>query len=126
MVLIIFLRGIVLEMNMRLHMNNRLANILFFVLFFICMNAKADTESKLIHKETIENQHRLMEESLRSLNEVDVEGGRGSINDTVLNSTGGVENTSSKDKKDNGFWKGFVNSLSMIFFVEFGDRVLSS
>lgn len=107
---------------MRLHMNNRLANILFFVLFFMCMNAQAE-DSKLIHRETIENQHRLMVESSRLLRDGDNNSGRGSLTDTnvIVNSniTGDVD----KNKKDNGFMKGFINSLSMIFFVEFGDRV---
>jgi hypothetical protein len=104
-------------------MNNRLANILFFVLFFMCMNTHAE-DSKLIHRETIENQHRIMTESLRSLEDNNATG-RGSTNETnvivVNNNT--KNDTGDKNKKDNGFWKGFINSLSMIFFVEFGDRV---
>ena len=91
------------------------------------MNAKARDDKAFLHKETIENQRRFLGDEL--LRSPPIDEGRGGLieakatNASIQNQT----TNSTKPKPDNsGFWKGFVNSLSMIFFVEFGDRVCYS
>lgn len=136
-------------MNMRIHIDKWLSGVLFFLLMMLCTNVEAYKDRKFIHQEIVENQQRLMDknnpipsESQKDMdqpltpivmnkeakddkgddNAVDVsdpEVDDDEKNDNNLNST----NVTKPAEKKLSFWSGFVNSLSMIFFVEFGDRV---
>lgn len=108
---------------MRLHLNSRLAKMLFFVLFVLCMHTVAEKDTQMNHKETVENMQRIVAESSRILETNETEDVKQSQNQTYNKTIEKENSTEALKAKDNGFWKGFVNSLSMIFFVEFGDRV---
>ena len=108
-------------MNMRIHINKKLAEVFFLFLLLLCMYAEAQKDNKFVHQETLENQRRLMNK-VETLDPT-VED-RGSIAtsapEIIVNET---SPTTGKAEKKLSFWSGFVDSLSMIFFVEFGDRV---
>lgn len=122
-------------MNMRIHINKKLAQICFLILLFLCMYSEAQRDTEFVHKEIVENQRRLM-----GTEELEFQGraleDRGSLatsgSNATTESTNSTENDPSKGSTAPAnntnkftFWSGFVDSLSMIFFVEFGDRVLS-
>jgi hypothetical protein len=87
------------------------------------MCTQVDNDNKMLYKETVENQKRLMAETSKNrLKDIGEDEGRGGLsNTTATNSSNIIQ--SPNNETDTGFWKGFVNSLTMIFFVEFGDRV---
>lgn len=104
-------------MNMRLHMNKKMAELFFIVLMLLCMKAQAESDNEFIHKEVQKNQERL-------LATVGIE--PPSLNSTATkDDTQGISpsNANMNAEKELSFWSGFIDSLSMIFFVEFGDRV---
>ena len=135
---------------MRLHMNKRLAEILFLVLMLLCMCVQAQQDTKLIHKETVENQQRVMggansdaqdanlkqEEiiEIRNTNyDINPKKGRLLRNAIPVEATDANESSDSNNTApvnnatsgpDKSFWTGCTSSLLAIFFVEFGDRVI--
>ena len=110
-------------MNMRFHMNKNLAEILFLVIMLLCMQAEAQRDNEFVHKETVVNQHRLMEVTGTDPSSAIAAANQTNIITPASNST--KSNTTKEDKdRAMSFWGGFIDSLSMIFFVEFGDRVI--
>ncbi len=115
-------------MNMRIHINKKLAEIFFLILLLLCMYAEAHKDTEFVHQEIRENQQRLLDQA-------DVvpaaSNDRGSIatsgtvatQQNITNENNTTTAAEENKPKEFTFWSGFVDSLSMIFFVEFGDRV---
>ena len=130
-------------------MNKRLAEILFLALVMLCMYVQGQKDTEFIHRETVENQQKMMGATDGDPQEADVE--QEEIKETTksnynINPKKGrqlrgiipVEATDANESSDsnvtapvnNGtsgpdksFWTGCTSSLLAIFFVEFGDRV---
>lgn len=139
---------------MKLAVNKRFTEFFFFIFILSCSCVEASKDRKSIHQEIVENQQRIMgkvsptlpkEVTDIKMNEVprfiENEKKDNSAGKTAGDSDekGEIETEEKKedheednkdDKKDKKkeqkltFWSGFVDSLSMIFFVEFGDRVI--
>eukprot|EP00826_Nyctotherus_ovalis_P065086 TRINITY_DN9559_c0_g1_i7.p1 TRINITY_DN9559_c0_g1~~TRINITY_DN9559_c0_g1_i7.p1 ORF type:complete len:301 (+),score=73.38 TRINITY_DN9559_c0_g1_i7:220-1122(+) len=135
-------------MNMRMHVNKRFTEICFFILVLLCSSVDALKDRKFIHQEVIENQHKAMDRSSSELPRESLgiekiqapvigtkraKGDDPAAGETVAeggeNDVAPKEETEPKEEqqekpagKEFTFWSGFVDSLSMIFFVEFGDR----
>lgn len=144
-------------MNMRLHIDKKLAGLLLFILMLLCSKVEALKDRKFIHHEVVENQHRIMNKDPNPTNEQsdiakisppligqeDVEKGESKVGNVLTNNKAKSDDEHEEHKDDNEekpkddesqnkttpatkeltFWSGFINSLGMIFFVEFGDRV---
>lgn len=109
-------------MNMRLHVNKKLAEIFFLILLLLCMHAEAHHEREFEHQETVENQKRIMA-TTRELEDTNSHADRSNVMAAPIIET---DNTTTKAGKDNAFWPGVIYSLNAIFFVEFGDRVTAT
>lgn len=109
---------------MRIQINKKLAEMVFLILMLLCMYAEAHKDTEFVHEETKVNLQKILDKT-RVLDGIESED-RGSI------ATSGTESSSqnttqetntTKPAKPMTFWSGVIDSLSMIFFVEFGDRV---
>jgi hypothetical protein len=109
---------------MRLHMNKRLANLCFFVLMCLCMQAAASRDTEQGHQEILANQRRVLATTSANGELLTPTNDRGSVTEVTANATS-IPTTTEGAPADLSFWTGFVDSLAMIFFVEFGDRVLA-
>ena len=110
---------------MRLHVNKRLAELCFFVLMYLCMQAEASKDTEYIHQEIVANQRRAMEATSAHGELRLAATDRGSLAEMTANLTSPPA-AQTETSKDLSFWTGFADSLAMIFFVEFGDRVLAT
>ena len=113
-------------MNLRWHINKQLANVLLFVLTMLMMRTEARKDVLLAQEETVANQLRSMQPTSDILQKARTLEGRGSTEDVLRSSNTTNGTTTKEDAKKLTFWNGFIDSLSMIFFVEFGDRVRTS
>ena len=137
-------------MNMRISINMKLG-VVFFLLIMLCIHTKANTNNKSINEETIKNQQRLFHtnnkldlcqtqndtgdyKSLLTSIDENRESNENSKETRILSDSNYLikleKNNETNPEKETeeklGFWSGFVDSLFMIFFVEFGDRVILS
>jgi len=134
---------------MRLHMNKRLAEILFFALVLLCMYVQGQQDTEFIHRETVENQQKMMgadgdpkeanmeQEEIKEIAKtnynINPKKGRLLRNAIPVEATDANESSDSNNTApvnnatsgpDKSFWTGCTSSLLAIFFVEFGDRVI--
>ena len=127
-------------------MNKRLAEILFFALVLLCMYVQGQQDTEFIHRETVENQQKMMgadgdpkeanmeQEEIKEIAKtnynINPKKGRllrsnfpveaSDSNESSNITPSPINNTTAPDKS---FWTGCTSSLLAIFFVEFGDRV---
>ena len=140
-------------MNMKISINKKLAELCFFILMMFCTNVEAYKDRKFINEEVVQNQQRLMdinnisptkdsdliahmeEPIIKIIDDIKSEEDdddkkdddkKDDDKDTTddVNNNNSTQNETNKTEKKLTFWSGFIDSLSMIFFVEFGDRVI--
>ena len=130
-------------------MNKRLAEILFFALVLLCMYVQGQQDTEFIHRETVENQQKMMgadgdpkeanmeQEEIKEIAKtnynINPKKGRLLRNAIPVEATDANESSDSNNTApvnnatsgpDKSFWTGCTSSLLAIFFVEFGDRVI--
>lgn len=116
-------------MNLQVQICSKLSALLFFVLLMMCRHAHAFKEMAENHLEVVRNQTKLLDSGGVGLQPLDGGQSSGRILDDdddehkQNNSGEATTNGTSEDKISRPFWSGVIDSLSMIFFVEFGDRV---
>lgn len=115
---------------MQFHVSKRLVVFSCFLFTLFCGSAEAFKDRKFVHKEVVETL------GVTKDNEMVIPHFTAST--MKAENGGGVETEEQENKEDIDkpasniteptekkltFWSGFIDSLSMIFFVEFGDRV---